>query len=78
MISSDFEAVELYSVVIEMTRVPFIRASVKKCASGILVEIQFIPQRIATFEYSTLARSKSMVCWPHTIGCPGGRSVCQL
>jgi hypothetical protein len=24
-----------------------------------------------------LQRSKSTVCWPVTMGCPGGRSVCQ-
>ena len=60
--SSAFEQVELYSVLITTTLVPLIRASVSQWASGILVEIQFIPQQMAIFAYSMLQRSKSTVC----------------
>jgi transaldolase len=51
--------------------VPLRRASVSQCESGILVVIQFMPHTRASFECSTANRSKSLVCAPVTIGCPG-------
>ena len=66
-----------YSQAMTTMRVPLRRASVSQCASGILVQIQFIPQTTTVFACSTADRSNSTVCWPVTIGCPGGRSVCH-
>ena len=75
--SSPLLAVAEYSQAITTTRVPFSRASVSQCASGILVVIQFMPQTTSVLQCSTADRSNSTVCWPVTIGWPGGRSVCQ-
>ena len=77
MTSSALLAVALYSTVIATTFVPLSRASVSQWLSGILVVIQFMPHTRHSFECSTANRSKSLVCAPVTIGCPGGRSVCQ-
>ena len=71
------ERVAEYSHAMTTTFVPFSRASVSQCASGILVVIQFIPQTTSVLQCSTACRSNSTVCCPVAIGCPGGRSVCQ-
>ncbi len=75
--SSALDEVDEYSQAMTTILVPLSRASVSQCASGILVEIQFMPQTTASLQCSTELRSKSTVCWPVTIGWPGGRSVCQ-
>jgi hypothetical protein len=75
--SSPLDAVAEYSQAMTTTLTPLRRASVSQCASGILVQIQFMPQTTAVLQCSTADRSNSTVCWPVTIGCPGGRSVCQ-
>ena len=75
--SSDLEATEEYSTVTDTILAPLTLASVSQWPSGILVEIQFIPQGIINLEFSASTRSKSIVCCPVTIGWPGGRSVCQ-
>ncbi len=75
--SSPLLEVAEYSQAMTTTRVPFSRASVSQCESGILVVIQFMPQTTRVLQYSTAERSNSTVCWPVTMGWPGGRSVCQ-
>lgn len=70
-------AVDEYSQAMTTTFVPLRRASVSQWASGIFVEIQFMPQTTTVLACSTALRSNSTVCCPVTIGCPGGRSVCQ-
>ncbi len=77
MTSSPLLAVAEYSQAITTTRTPFKRASVSQWASGIFVVIQFMPQTTTVLACSTADRSNSTVCCPVTIGCPGGRSVCQ-
>lgn len=66
-----------YSGAIVTTLAPCSRASVSQCPSGILVAIQFMPHSVMRPAFSAVLRSKSMACWPVTIGWPGGRSVCQ-
>ena len=68
---------EEYSTVTTTTWAPFMRASVSQWLSGIFVEIQFIPQGMISLAYSAAKRSNSLVCSPHTMGWPGGVSVCQ-
>ena len=60
--SSALFAVALYSALMTTTLVPFIRASVIQCESGIFVVIQFIPHTKSRLQCSTLQRSKSTVC----------------
>jgi hypothetical protein len=75
--SSAILAVALYSTVMATTLVPLSRASDIQWLSGILVVIQFMPQASSSPAFSASNSSKSDVWSPCTIGCPGGRSVCQ-
>src|SRR3989304_5818881 len=56
-----------------MTRVPLSRASPSQWASGIFVQIQFMPRRTTSFACSAAKRSKSTVWLPLTTGGPGAR-----
>ena len=65
--SSALLVVAEYSQAMTTTRVPFRRASVSQCASGIFVVIQFMPQTSTRSESSTELRSNSTVWQPVTI-----------
>ena len=52
-------------------------ATATQWLSGILVVIQFMPQTTSVLQCSAALRSNSTVCWPVTMGWPGGRSVCH-
>jgi hypothetical protein len=77
MARSALQVDDWYSGAIVTTFAPCRRASVSQWPSGILVAIQFIPHRVMRLAFSAVQRSKSRVCWPVTIGWPGGRSVCH-
>jgi hypothetical protein len=75
--SSALELLDWYSGAMVTTLAPCSLASVSQWPSGILVAIQFLPHRVMRRAFSAVYKSKSRVCWPVTMGWPGGRSVCH-
>jgi hypothetical protein len=61
----------LYSGKTATTLVPFWRASVRKCASGIRVSSRFAPISMMYLELNQSADSQASVCTPQVRGSPG-------